>query len=53
MTHAHHEQNWADEGRTDGNNGLLLCSPHHTSAHDPTYTMTKLPEGKVRFHRRP
>jgi len=52
MTHAHHEQSWADGGDTSVKNGLLLCWPHHARAHDPAYTMTKLPEGKVRFHRR-
>ena len=33
-------------------NGRLLCPRHHTRAHDPTYEMAKLPDGKVRFHRR-
>jgi hypothetical protein len=52
MTHAHHEESWATGGRTDLASGILLCTPHHTRAHDPTYEMTKLPEGRVRFHRR-
>jgi hypothetical protein len=52
MTHAHHHQEWANGGRTDIANALMLCSPHHARAHDPAYTMTKLPEGRVRFHRR-
>ena len=25
---------------------------HHARAHDPAYTITKLPDGKVRFHRK-
>ena len=33
-------------------NGRLLCPSHHARAHDPAYTITKLPDGKVRFHRR-
>ena len=32
-------------------NGTLLCPRHHARAHDPTYEI-KLPEGKIRFHRR-
>jgi hypothetical protein len=30
----------------------LLCPRHHARAHDPAYEITKLPEGKIRFHRR-
>jgi hypothetical protein len=52
MTHAHHEQSWATGGTTSVTNGRLLCGYHHARAHDPTYTMTKHPEGKVSFHRR-
>ncbi len=52
MTHAHHHQPWSHGGTTDLKNGRLLCSNHHARAHDTSYTMTKLPEGKVRFHRR-
>ena len=52
MTHAHHHKPWSHGGNTSLKNGRLLCGHHHARAHDPTYTMTKLPEGKVRFHRR-
>ena len=52
MCHAHHHQPWSQGGKTTLKNGRLLCPRHHARAHDPTYTMTKLPEGKVRFHRR-
>ena len=52
MCHAHHDQPWSHGGDTDLKNGRLLCPRHHARAHDPTYTMTKLPGGKVRFHRR-
>ncbi len=52
MTHTHHHQPWSHGGNTDLKNGRLLCSHHHARAHDPAYAMTKLPEGKVRFHRR-
>jgi hypothetical protein len=52
MTHVHHDHAWSAGGATDLDNGRLLCPRHHGRAHDPTYTMTKLPDGKVRFHRR-
>jgi hypothetical protein len=52
MCHAHHDQPWSEGGDTSVTNGRLLCPRHHARAHDPTYTMTKLPEGKIRFHRR-
>ena len=52
MTHAHHDQPWSAGGATSVRNGRLLCSYHHARAHDTAYTMTKLPEGKIRFHRR-
>ena len=32
--------------------GCLLCPRHHARAHDPTYTTTHLPGGKVAFTRR-
>ena len=52
MCHAHHNQPWAHSGDTSVKNGRLLCPRHHARAHDPAYTMTELPTGKVRFHRR-
>ena len=52
MCHAHHDQHFSNGGDTSVKNGRLLCPRHHARAHDPTYTMTRLPEGKVRFHRR-
>jgi hypothetical protein len=52
MCHAHHDLSWSEGGDTSVKTGRLLCPRHHSHAHDPTYTMTKLPNGKVRFHRR-
>ena len=52
MTHAHHHQPWSAGGDTSVKNGRLLCPRHHARAHDTAYSMTRLPEGKVRFHRR-
>jgi hypothetical protein len=52
LCHAHHDVPWSRGGTTTLAEGRLLCPRHHARAHDPTYTMTKLPEGKVAFHRR-
>ncbi|WP_205472680.1 HNH endonuclease signature motif containing protein [Nocardioides sp. SYSU D00038] len=49
---AHHKTRWTDGGNTDLRDGVLLCPSHHQCAHDPTYTTTYLPTGKVQFHRR-
>ena len=50
--HAHHDQAWSRGGATTLADGRLLCPGHHARAHDPTFTMAKLPGGKVAFHRR-
>ncbi len=52
MCHAHHDQPWSQGGTTDLTNGRLLCPRHHARAHDPAYETARLPNGKVRFHRR-
>ena len=52
MCHVHHDQPWSRGGRTDLADLRLLCPHHHARAHDPGYTMTKLPGGKVAFYRR-
>ncbi|HWU20643.1 MAG TPA: DUF222 domain-containing protein, partial [Nocardioides sp.] len=49
---AHHLKRWSEGGKTDLDDGTLLCSHHHHRAHDNRYTMTKLPTGDYRFHRR-
>ena len=50
---AHHRRNpWAEGGRTDLDEGELLCSHHHHRAHDAGYRTERLPNGDVRFHRR-
>ncbi|MGZ4464449.1 MAG: DUF222 domain-containing protein, partial [Nocardioides sp.] len=53
LCHAHHDLRWSDGGPTDKTHGRLLCPKHHARAHDPAYTMAKLPGGKVAFSRRP
>ncbi|PWN03407.1 HNH endonuclease [Nocardioides silvaticus] len=50
---AHHLDPWANGGKTDLDRGALLCSWHHHRAHDPTHTTEHLPNGDIRFHRRP
>ena len=52
MTHAHHDIPWAHGGRTDLQNGRLLCGHHHRRIHDHRYQATRHPNGKVSFHRR-
>ena len=51
--HAHHDEvAWADGGGTSVDRGRLLCAFHHGKAHSSAYAMTRLPSGKVSFHRR-
>lgn len=50
---AHHAADpWVSGGRTDLEDGLLLCSFHHHRAHQPAWTTTRLPNGDLRYRRR-
>jgi hypothetical protein len=49
---AHHWLPWSLGGRTDLDDGVLLCHHHHRRAHDDRYTADRLPNGDVRFARR-
>ena len=49
---AHHLKPWSVGGRTDLDDGVLLCNWHHHRAHDRRFTADKLPSGDLRFHRR-
>ena len=49
---AHHLHPWEHGGRTDLDDGVLLCSHHHHRIHDPAYRTDRLVSGDVRFHRR-
>lgn len=50
---AHHAaQPWVEGGKTDIEDGKLLCSWHHHRVHDDRYLHAELPNGDVRFHRR-
>jgi hypothetical protein len=53
LCHAHHDDlPWSKGGNTSAKDGRLLCPKHHTRAHDPSYTTTKHPDGKISFTRR-
>jgi hypothetical protein len=50
---AHHLKPWSHGGKTDLDDGILLCSWHHHRAHaTQTYTTARLPNGDLRFTRR-
>jgi hypothetical protein len=50
---AHHAAKpWANGGRTDLTDGVLLCSFHHHRAHDPSWAASRMPGGDVRYVRR-
>ena len=49
---AHHRDAWSTGGRTDLDDGVLLCHPHHRRIHDQRFGSEWLPNGDVRFHRR-
>ena len=50
---AHHRRDpWSEGGRTDLDDGELLCSHHHHRAHDARFRLERLASGDVRFHRR-
>ncbi|WP_328531207.1 HNH endonuclease [Nocardioides sp. NBC_00368] len=50
---AHHLDPWATGGTTNLKNGALLCPHHHRLAHSPAYVHERLPDGTIRFTRRP
>jgi hypothetical protein len=52
MCHVHHDTPFSHGGPTSVDDARLLCPRHHARAHDPAYETTKLPGGKVAFHRR-
>jgi len=52
-TEAHHlTKPWAEGGKTDLADGILLCGHHHRLAHHPEYDHHRLPNGDLRYHRR-
>ena len=51
-TEAHHKLPWARGGRTDPDDGTLLCPFHHHRAHDPGWITRHHPNGSTTFTRR-
>ena len=49
---AHHKREWCRGGKTDLDDGVLLCPWHHHRAHDPAFDTEYLLTGDVRFTRR-
>jgi hypothetical protein len=49
---AHHLRPWQAGGRTDLDDGVLLCSHHHHRIHDDSFQAERLTSGDFRFHRR-
>src|SRR2546423_967127 len=47
--HAHHVTFWADGGRTDLDNLLLLCTAHHRFVHEGGWRIEGDPGGELRF----
>jgi Domain of unknown function (DUF222) len=52
LCHLHHDIPWHRGGATNTHHARLLCPRHHARAHDPAYTTTHLPNGKITFTRR-
>ena len=51
--HAHHfRRPWSQGGKTDLEDGKLLCPFHHGRAHDPTWDTHHHPDGSTTFTRR-
>ncbi|HWU32578.1 MAG TPA: hypothetical protein VN108_06875, partial [Marmoricola sp.] len=48
----HHQQPWSKGGKTNLDDGKLLCSWHHHRAHDTRYLVNELPNGDIRYSRR-
>jgi hypothetical protein len=50
---AHHwRKPWANGGRTDLTDIILICKRHHTAAHQPGMTLTPGHRGRFQLHRR-
>jgi hypothetical protein len=49
--HAHHKTAWSKGGKTNVEDGTLLCPRHHTLVHHPDYNVTYLSDGKTQISR--
>jgi hypothetical protein len=52
-TEAHHLKPWSEGGKTNLADMILLCPHDHRRIHDPDYAHERLPDGRIRFTRRP
>jgi hypothetical protein len=52
LCHFHHDTPWSHGGGTSVQDGRLLCPRHHHHVHDPTYQITRHPDGRIELHRR-
>jgi hypothetical protein len=52
-TEAHHLKPWSEGGKTNLADMVLLCPGDHRRIHDPKYAHERLPDGRIRFTRRP
>ena len=50
---AHHILHWADGGRTDVDNGVLLCGRHHDRVHNGHHAIVKHPDGTYTVNPQP
>jgi hypothetical protein len=50
---AHHLHPWSRGGRTDLDDGVLICGPHHRLAHHPDYTVQRQPGWHITITRTP
>ena len=49
MVDGHHIRHWADGGKTNLENTVLLCRRHHRLLHEGGFAMTGTPDTKLRF----
>jgi hypothetical protein len=49
--HIHHMQHWADGGATSVENGVCLCSYHHTLVHEGGYKIEAVAQDKDGMHK--
>jgi hypothetical protein len=49
--HIHHMQHWADGGSTSVENGVCLCSYHHTLVHEGGYKIEAVAQDKDGVHK--
>lgn len=49
----HYDTPWSTGGVTNLADGVLLWHWHHKRAHDSRFTTDRMPNGDLRYHRRP